>query len=133
MYSWTPNQPRFSHEAACNARESSNKKVPAAPALNAKLEAATARPNNARARREPDSPMPQACPEDIPVSSSSKSNILKFFFFPAEPNSPFGRRVPGPARNGGSTSRRGTIFILDVYPPQIDHCGHDGAIADTQK
>ena len=37
-----------------------------------------------RARREPDSPMPQACPEDAPVISSSKSKIFKFFFFPAE-------------------------------------------------
>ena len=51
---------------------------------DAQLDAAAARPKNARARREPDSPMPQACPEDAPVISSSKSKIFKFFFFPAE-------------------------------------------------
>ena len=25
------------------------------------------------------------------------------------------------------------MLILDAYPPQTDHCGHDGAIAETQK
>ena len=54
------------------ARETSNKKVSPDVARDAQLDAAAARPKNARARREPDSPMPQACPEDAPVISSSK-------------------------------------------------------------
>ena len=37
--------------------------------------------------------------------------------------------VPG-TRSG---SRGGMILNLDAYPPQTDHGGHAGAIAETQK
>ena len=90
----TGDHQQYPHEAQINqntatkpreiARGTSNKNVSPDVARDAQLDAAAARPNNARANRAPDIPMPQASPEDVTMSSSSKSKILKFFFFPAE-------------------------------------------------
>ena len=44
-----------------------------------------------------------------------------------------GKRVRGGARNGIAASHKGETIDFSTPTPQIDHGGHAGAIAETQK